>query len=295
MQFTSGSGRCCLKLLKEQSRPPDNGRIFANVQMSKIASRLEMEVALELQSGFAGLYGRRHNISRYFMSVNARTDYQFVTAHSEGTSFAGMQLSSFFCYENSTDGGETILMNIDVSGSGWKLIRERVLRAKLGARRLTKQEIMQARLYQLSLPDDILSDDDIVLNEQKSQIEGLTLVAVLAKPRQTYSRILEKHVDVDWDSIDSADYDSLNEFEHMLPHLTLIKEPPGGLDITRMDSDADRRVWHSGIKYKDLFKARLVRKLIAGDLIIQNNLTWTHAVNNWSPESGMRKVAAAFA
>jgi hypothetical protein len=30
-------------------------------------------------------------------------------------------------------------------------------------------------------------------------------------------------------------------------------------------------------------------------LIIQNNLTWTHAVNNWSPGSGLRKVAAAFA
>src|SRR6266508_62242 len=36
MQFTSGSGRCCLKLLKEQSRPPDNGRIFANVQYTKL-------------------------------------------------------------------------------------------------------------------------------------------------------------------------------------------------------------------------------------------------------------------
>src|SRR5215510_11544050 len=32
MQFTSGMEGCCLKLLKEQSWPPENGRIFANVQ-----------------------------------------------------------------------------------------------------------------------------------------------------------------------------------------------------------------------------------------------------------------------
>jgi hypothetical protein len=34
MQFTSGMEGCCLKLLKEQSWPPENGRIFANVQYS---------------------------------------------------------------------------------------------------------------------------------------------------------------------------------------------------------------------------------------------------------------------
>jgi hypothetical protein len=267
----------------------------ADTVISKIAGKLGMHDALRLQAELAGLYGHRHNIGRYFMSVNKRTDYQFVTAHSEGTSFAGMQLASFFCYENSTDGGETILMNIDESGSGWKLVRERVSRAKLGARQPSKQEIRQARLYQLNLPDDVLLDDDIVLDEQKSQIAEITLVTALAKPRQTYSRILEKNVNAYWDSIDGSDYDSVYEFEYMLRYLRLLKEPPGGLDIARMDSEAKRRIWHSGVKYKDIFKARLVRKLVAGDLIIQNNLTWTHAVNNWSPGNGVRKVAAAFA
>src|SRR5438270_10966793 len=77
--------------------------------MSRIAGGFGLQDKLELQAGFAAHQGHRHNIGQYFMSVNTRSDYQFIPWHSEGNSFTPMQLAAFFCYENSTDGGETIL------------------------------------------------------------------------------------------------------------------------------------------------------------------------------------------
>jgi hypothetical protein len=262
----------------------------------KVAERLGIADSLELQASFAGFQGHRHNIGKYYMSVNKRFDYQFVTPHSEGSSFIGMQLASFFCHENSTDGGETILMNIDGRGVGWCSVREKASRAKLGIRKLARHEIMQARgLHQLNLPEDILTDDDQVLAEHRSKIPGLTVVTVLAKPRKTYSRILDCDVNVYWDSVDSPDFDSVHEYERMLRQSALLREPPDGFELAQLDSSNQRRLWHSGIKYKQLFKSKITRKLTTGDLIILNNLTWTHAVANWSPNSGTRKIAAAFA
>lgn len=264
--------------------------------MYEVAEKLALHDGLELQAGFAGLFGHRHKVGKYFMSVNERTDYQFVTPHSEGNSFTGMQLASFFCYENSTDGGETILMNVDDSGSGWKSVREEVKRGKLDNRRLAQHEIVRARgLYQINLPADILRTDDQILHERPTKIPGLTVVNVLAKPVKTRSRLLDRDLNVFWSGIDSADFDSAAEYERMLRQSGLLKEPPAGLEQCQLDSIADRRVWHSGVKYADLFKCKVTLKLSPGELVIQNNLTWAHAVNNWSPHSGTRKIAGAFA
>ena len=42
-------------------------------------------------------------------------------------------------------------------------------------------------------------------------------------------------------------------------------------------------------------KYKIVRKLEPGDLVIMNNQTWTHAANNWSPGSGVRRIGVAIA
>src|SRR5690606_9521241 len=81
--------------------------------MHSVATHLGLTESLEVQSCFASSLGHRENVSRYYMSVNKRKDYEFVPPHSEGSSFTNIQLASR--YENNTDGGETILMNVDQS------------------------------------------------------------------------------------------------------------------------------------------------------------------------------------
>ncbi|MDP9050378.1 MAG: TauD/TfdA family dioxygenase [Acidobacteriota bacterium] len=264
--------------------------------MYDVADRFRLSDSLKLQAGFAGFAGHRHNIGKYFMSVNKREDYQFVPPHSEGSSFIGMQLASFFCYENSTDGGETILMNTDDSSEAWQSLREKARRGRIGPKPLTQQEILRARgLYRLNLPTDILREDDQVLEESRTEFPSLTVVDVLAKPQRFHSSILDRKLYVYWDTIGSIDKDSAPQYARLLRQCGLLKEPKGGLQVHQMDSSAQRRIWHSGVSYAGIFKCKITCKLEPGDFIIQNNLTWTHSANNWSPDSGTRKIAASFA
>ncbi|MES2824014.1 MAG: hypothetical protein V4732_10470 [Pseudomonadota bacterium] len=259
-----------------------------------VAHQLDLIESLTLQSAFASSLGHRENIGKYFMSVNKRDDYQFIAPHSEGGSFTNMQLASFYCYENSSDGGETILMNVDQDCKIWSLLREKVKRGK-SKRDLTPTEIQKIRLMaRLNMPEDILRGDDEILN--KTEVDpNFTVYEVLAKPVKTYSKILGKHLYVYWDNIESNDYDSAEEFYRLLKQSNLIKLPENGLKIDLLDDSANRRVRRFGSKYAQIFKRKITRKLLPGELIIINNMTWCHSVNNWTPGSGIRKVAAAFA
>jgi hypothetical protein len=261
-----------------------------------LANQFGLADTLKLQAGFAAFQGYRHNIGQFFMTVNDRGDYQFIPPHSEGTSRSNIQLASFFCYENSTDGGDSMLLNVDESSAVWPSLREKVRRARLGQRALSRREVLRARgLYQLEMPDDLLKDDDEILEEHKTEIRDLTVLEVLAKLKKTYSRILGRELYVYWDSISNIDHDSLNEFVLLLRRCGLLKEPRGGLDVRKMDSSADRRILHSGVSYAHLFKSKITYKLAPGDLTLHNNLSWTHAANNWSPGSGIRNITASFA
>ena len=262
----------------------------------KVAQELGLSESLELQAGFATFHGHRHNIGKYFMSVYSRSDYQFIPPHSEGTSSVGMQLASFYCYENSTDGGETILMNVDGASEAWHTLREKVIRARPVSRRLSSSELARARaVYRLRLPSDVLREDDQIVAEIPSQIPGLSLVEALVKMEKSYSCILDRQLYAYWDSVASIDHDSASAYARLLKQWGLLKEPPSGVDLRQMDNAGPRRVWCSGIKYEQIFKSKITRKLAPGDLVIQNNLSWTHSVSNWSPDSGTRNVAAAFA
>jgi hypothetical protein len=262
----------------------------------KIAHKFGLSERLELQAGFAEFYGHRRNIGRYFMSVNSRAPYQFISPHSEGASSAGMQLDSFYCYENSTDGGETVLINVDGESSAWQGLKELVTRVKSVSRRLSPDEAARARaLYGVRVPADTVRDDDRIISEMKSAIRGLDLVEVLAEPVRTYSCILDRDLYALWDSVGTIDHDVAFMFAHLLRRWGLLKEPPDGFGVTEMDCAANRRLWRSGFDFARIFKSRITRKLSPKDLVIQNNLTWTHAVANWSPDSGTRNIAAAFA
>jgi alpha-ketoglutarate-dependent taurine dioxygenase len=263
----------------------------------RVAAGFGMAEELALQAGYVKLYRHRHKIGKYSMSVNERSDYQVVPPHSEGSRAQAMQLAAFYCYENSTDGGETILMNVDGASPVWPSLRETVRRVQTRqSRTLTAREILRIRgRYFLNVPDDVIRDDDQVIREHDTDIPGFTVAEVLAKPEKTYSRVLGSDLYVYWDTVSSNDHDSAREYLDFLERSGLLKSPAGGLDPMQIDSQAHRRVCHSGMTFSQLFRCRITVKLAPGDLIIQNNLTWTHAVSNWSPGSGQRTIAASFA
>ena len=261
----------------------------------RVAAAADLTDCLKLQAGFANFLGHRERVGEYFMSVSSRSEYQFISPHSEGSSFIGMQLASFYCYENSTDGGETILLNVNSSSHAWSSLREVRVRGK-ASRVLARHELARlGGLYQINLPEDELKEDDHVLKEENSAIKGLSILRVLAKPQTVLSRLTNQYVYAYWDSIAGIDFDSAEEFECLLRNQGLLKEPLGGLPLPSMDSSANRRIFKSGVRYKDIFKCTLTRKLRRGDLIVLNNLSWTHSAANWTPGSGLRKVCAAFA
>jgi hypothetical protein len=263
--------------------------------LHEVAAKLGLLDNLRLQAEYAEFLGHRQRVGKYRMTVNKRGEYQFIPPHSEGDSFTNMQLASFYCFENSTDGGETILMNVDDASEAWKHLRERITRLAPGSKPLRPAVLKQATaLHHLHSPPDVLPDDEI-LGERKSSIPGLMLVDVLAKPRRTRSTILGKEVRAYWQSIAIPDHDALHAYVSLLNLGKLLRHPQGNLELRQMDNVAEHRIWSSNADYQHLFKCKITHKLTSGDLILQNNLTWTHAVSNWSPGSGVRNVSAAFA
>lgn len=150
-------------------------------------------------------------------------------------------------------------------------------------------------IYQISIPESLLSEDDVILEEQPSPIPGTKVYDALSKLVPTYSSILEREVMVYWDDVASTDFDSAEGYFHLLQSSGLLKLPQGQMQIKDLDSESSRRVWRSGISYETLFHRKITLKLCSGDLVIQNNLTWTHSAANWTPGSGRRTIVAAFA
>jgi hypothetical protein len=262
--------------------------------MHSVAEEFNLSGSLELQAAFASSLGHRENIGKYYMTVNKRHDYQFVNPHSEGSSFTNLQLASFFCEENTTDGGETILLNIDPDCNIWGALREQVRRGR-SSRPMVPAEVSQARaLFRLNMPEDSVREDDEVL-VRKDINEVFSIFDVLAKPKKTYSKILDKQCHTYWDSIESIDLDSVGEFKELLRENKLLKLPGSHIDDNKLDDSSDRRIRGFGSQYGKLFRCKITRKLAAGEFVILNNLTWCHSVSNWTPGSGVRKVAAAFA
>jgi hypothetical protein len=264
-----------------------------------VADRFELRSGLELQANFAAIKNHRRNISRYYMSVNARKDYQCILPHCEGGSFANLQLVSFFCYENTTDGGHTVLLNIDETSQVWGSLRERVKRGRVMNREMTEGEVSRARMkYHLHLPEDYLQEGDRVLGEHETDIDGLTIVDALVMPRKTHSKILDKELLAFWSSMKSTESNLYQDFVSLLRRWNIYIEPPPEAEIRQKEvagscEESGRQDCRTF--YEKLFKYKIVRRLAPGDLLVMNNQTWTHAANNWSPGSGIRRIGVAIA
>jgi hypothetical protein len=270
--------------------PPEQVDAFAR----DVTARLGLQDSLETQATFATSLNRER-VGKFAMTVNRRGDYQFIAPHSEGYSSINVQFALFYCFENSTDGGETIFMNVDDSSDSWKSLRERTRRLAPGTRRLTSDELRRATgLHGLGSPPFVAPGDEI-LREYQSDIPGVAIVEVLALPQKTPSTILDAERYSYWASIANCDRNAVDSYVSLLKHYGLLREPEGGLEVRQMDTAAGARVWSSGIDFRSLFKCVVLHKLERRDLVFANNRTWAHAVSNWTPGRGTRQVVAAFA
>jgi hypothetical protein len=263
--------------------------------LQRVSDAVGLLASLQLQSTFAAFWGHRRRVGKFLMTVNERGDCQYIPPHSEGDSFTNVQLASFYCFENTTDGGETIALNVDDSSEAWQSLREKVVRLVPGSRRMTAGELARARgLYHLQSLNATLEDDQI-LCEAKSDLPGVLLNEVLTRARRTRSVILNRESHVYWDSVSSIDFDSWHAYERLLKHSGLIKNIEKTAERRSLDNAVHRRIWSSGVDHSKLFRCKITYKLRRGDLLLQNNITWAHAVANWRSNSGVRRVAAAFA
>lgn len=277
-------------VLIENNSPEQADEIVA-----KVCERFDLLSKLQVQAGFTSVMDQRKKVEQFYMTVNQREEFEFIQPHSEGMSFMNIQLASFYCYENSTDGGETLLFNVKQNPHIWSNLREEVVKGKVVGP-LSPSDIAKARLlYKISMPDDALSPDDKILNEAPSVIPGLEVYTVLTKPKATRSCILDKMLFVNWDSIASVDNSQAESYYQLLRSEQLLRENNNAWDWTTYDNARDRKCWNSEIDMADLYSCKVTYKLKRGDLLLVNNMSWTHAVNNWTPNSGIRRVTAAFA
>lgn len=268
----------------------------ADVVMAAVADALKLRDQLEVQAGFASIQGHRENIGRYYMSVNKRDNYEFIPPHSEGTSSINMQLASFYCYENSTDGGESVFFNVNSDSSLWAQQRELIVKARITQSSLSAAEIAQAKLmFQLDLEKDLVQEEDQILQKLDTPKEGIELYEVLSSVKKTHSKLLNRELYAYWDSVASVDRDSAKQYFQFLTDEKMLHHPTTPLTVEEVDNVNERRVWSSGVDYQELFTSKLVIKLSPGEFVLMNNLTWAHSANNWTPNSGVRKVSAAFA
>lgn len=264
--------------------------------MARIADAFDLKHALEMQAAYAGILRHRRNVSKYFMTVNQRGDHQFVKPHSEGTWLINMQLAAFYCVNNSTDGGETLLFNVDNASQEWRHVREMVPRMVSSGRGLTPSELALAKVVLKLDPDaPTILPGDTLLEELPSPIQGIKFANVLTPLRSRRSCLTGHEVHTIWDSVSSPDLKATEEFFAFLSDENLVRLPSSAASMRDMDAGDLRITWHSKVNYSRLFRHRMIRRLTAGDLIVFNNLTWTHATNNWTPSSGEREVWAAFA
>ena len=63
--------------------------------MLRVATKFELESDLELHAEAADILGHRKRMSKYYMTVNKRNDYQCTVPHSEGSSFKMCSLFHF--------------------------------------------------------------------------------------------------------------------------------------------------------------------------------------------------------
>ncbi|MBQ4800943.1 hypothetical protein J8L73_17745 [Pseudoalteromonas sp. MMG006] len=304
----SGKDSDCLSKVNNGLKQ-DKAVLLKNISMNEaetllgdVVSQLGLQDNLKMQSALASVHQHRESKGKYFMSVNKRSNNQFIPFHSEGTSKSQLQLAAMFCAENSTNGGTSIIARVKQEDDIWQQLKEFSVKVKLGSKIPSPQAIEQAKVFlKVDLLRDRIKQDDEVLDHipecHLNNLKSLDIVGfkVLSKPKKSFSRILGEKVYSYWDSIGSYDFASAREYLSMLEKENLLKTVPDPTDLSNLDNAHNRRVWDSQLHYKDIFECKVTHKLSNNELLIFNNMTWAHSSTSWEHGSGNRAVYAAFA
>lgn len=267
----------------------------ADEVMKDIAQIFALNDCLEMRVSESEVHGHRSAVSRYFTTVNERSDYVFIGPHCEGGGMPDIQISAFYCRANSTDGGATVALNVDSGSPVWERLRRVKIKIKLSRVPLTaKEESWLSAAYGISSGNVLDEAEDEIVREYRCPLDGVKVLSTLSKPGSVRSKVLGRDVMPYWDEISLPDFDSRDQFVRLMKDLSLMREPKGGIDLSRMDHSAGIRVWRSGMTYGGLFKCAIARVLQPGELIVLNNLTWCHGASNWTPGSGKRDVVTSF-
>lgn len=265
----------------------------ADALLSAVAEQLGLHDSLMLQAGFASAQKHREQVGEYFMSVNARGDYQYIPPHCEGTVSTNIQLAAFYAEQNTTDGGETILFHLDQDYLSNVPLYEVVNKVRIKGAELPQQMVaMLAMIHKVRIPDDLLRDNDEVLTSDHVSDFNIDIAQVPKVLKKHTSVILNRDVYSYWDNVASTDKNAAAQFERYLKENQLLR---GKLNNESMDNAAKRRVYDGQYKLEDIIDGQITYKLQKGDLVLMNNLTWAHSTANWTPGSGERQIAAAFA
>jgi len=275
----------------------------ADTFIRKVSSQFGLFENLEKQSLYASIYGHRQSKGQYYMTVNSREDYQYIPSHSEGTSKANIQLASLYCIENTTDGGYSILSKVTQDDSIWNQLGEYCIKVQLGSQKPSVQQIEYVKSYfNVDLVKDILVPEDKVIEEidlralrGKGLIDNLELRCfhVISEIPKVRSKILDRDVFSYWDSVASYDLASGMGYHRLMQQCDLLRGD--NVDWRERDNASSRRIWDSGVNYSSIFDCKLKLKLKPKEIVIFNNLSWTHSATNWTLKSGNRLVLAAFA
>lgn len=241
------------------------------------------------------LMEHRASVDNVAVTVNARAPLEIIQPHSEGDSTAQLDLFSLHCVRNAVHGGENVLSLIDQSAD------HSALRAKEKAivgTDLSSAEIEALRRQHRDARAVVSSCSD----SQRTLLEhGRARVVVRPAPvAAARSQITGTDVITYWDNVTVHDRAFHRHHYELLRHLGLLNEGAGGGYEAYMHVERDSPWQPADTDSGDvpqtasLFSLHVVHKMAPDELLLFNNRTWTHAVNNWPPDE-VRTLTAMYA
>jgi hypothetical protein len=230
------------------------------------------------------------------VTVNDRGPLQFIQAHAEGNSTSQLDLFALHCTRNAEVGGENIMSLVDQSadhstlrakekatvGSG---LSPKELGALRGTEHLDAKEVLPA----------CPSECHVLKNAPRGKI-----IVRKVPIRPAKSAITGADVVTYWDNVTAHDHAFHRHQYELLRHLGIFHQGTAERYESYMHVEDDSPWKPADTDSGDLqrtaslFARHYVYKMASDEVLLFNNRTWTHSVNNWAAGQ-TRKLTAMYA